>query len=67
MICATISYHITLRGEQGENLFIRAIEFKCLSISNGLWRRSQNERILRHSFRGSKSESASVQEVGEIQ
>lgn len=67
MICATISYHITLRGEQGENLSIRANEFKCFSVSNRLWRRSQNQRVLFSTHRRGKSESGSVQEVGEIQ
>ncbi len=62
-----IIHNNIIQGEHGENLSSWAFEHKCLNISNGLWRRSQNQRILFKTFGRSREKSSRVQEIGEIQ
>ena len=64
---AKIPNNITFQGEYGENPFIEFGEPKCFDASNRLWRRSQDERVLFATYRGSKGKGRNVQEVGEIQ
>ncbi len=67
MKCATISYDITFEGEHSENYSIRVTKSKCVNTSNGLWRGSKNQRVLRCTFRRSKNQGTRVQKIGEIQ
>lgn len=67
MICDTIQPYILFQGECGENQFIQLNEFTRFSVSNRLWRGSKNQRVLFSTYRRGKSESGSVQEVGEAQ
>lgn len=67
MKCVIIHNNITSQGECSENYSFRTTKFKYLNVSKRLWRGSQNQRVLLSAYRRGKSESGSVQEVGEIQ